>query len=236
LVHGLPLLGALLAFALIVKPLSARPKDVRKQVIAPLLFGLFAALLALMAVAASTVAHVGDAALLGTTFEEGNWLAVVFSGVLAAMGAVTYWAPKWWGRSLSNAATLPLALLAFLGAELAALPLMVAGFADQPGAVFAAVGSGADAIVNFDYGGPSSLWNTLSTAGLALTTLSVLGFIVLATRSFLAGPQVVSDPWNGQTLEWAAASPAPPDNFAVVHIVASAEPALDLRVSERGAR
>lgn len=235
LVHGLPLLGALLAFALIVKPLSARPRNVRKQLMAPVAFGLLAALLALLAVAASAAAHIGDAALLGTTFEEGNWLAVGFAGVLAAMGAVTYWAPKWWGRSLSNA-TLPLALLAFLGAGLAALPLMVAGFADQPGAVFAAVGSDADAIVNFDYGGPASLWNTLSTIGLALATLSVLGFIVVAARSVATGQQVADDPWNGQTLEWVAESPAAADNFAVVHTVASAEPALDLRVSDRGAR
>ncbi len=36
---------------------------------------------------------------------------VVLAGVLAAMGAVTYWGPKWWGRTLPATPTLLLALL-----------------------------------------------------------------------------------------------------------------------------
>ncbi len=229
LVHGLPLLGAFVAVALVAKNLATRPK-----LQAPMVFGLFAAVLALSAVASSALLHVGDAALFGTTFEEGNWLMVVFAGVLAAMGAVVYWGPKWWGRSLPNKAVLPLALFAFVGAELAALPLMIAGFADQPGAVFPSVQPESNAIVNFDYGGKPSLWNTLSTVGLALITLVVLGFIALAVRSFrgdaTAAVNAPADPWNGQTLEWAAESPAPPDNFPAAHIVMSAEPLLDLRI------
>lgn len=240
LVHGLPLLGAFVAFALVAKNLATRPK-----IQAPLFFGLFATLLALSAAASSALFHIGDAALAGTTFEEGNWLTVVFAGLLAAMGAVVYWGPKWWGRSMPNKAVLPLALLAFLGAELATLPLMVAGFADQPGAVFPAIGEGSDAIVNFDYGGNPSLWNTLSTVGLAFVTLAVLAFVALAVRSFgrsLHGEAnadnepCASDPWGGQTLEWAATSPAPADNFAAAHIVSSAEPLLDLRVAEKSSR
>ena len=228
LVHGLPLLGAFVAVALIAKNLATRPK-----LQAPLFFGLFAALLALSAAAASALLHVGDAGLLGTTFEEGNWLMVVFAGALAAMGATVYWGPKWWGREMPNKAVLPLALLAFVGAELAALPLLVAGFADQPGAVLAAVQPGADAIVNFDYEGNPSLWNTISTVGLALVATVALAFVALAVRSFRRGPAAGMDPWNGQTLEWTAASPAPSDNFPAAHIVASAEPLLDMRVAER---
>jgi cytochrome c oxidase subunit I+III len=165
----------------------------------------------------------------------------VFAGVLAAMGAVVYWGPKWWGHSLPTKAVLPLALLAFVGAELAALPLMVAGFADQPGAVFPSVQPGSNAIVNFEYGGNPGLWNTLSTVGLGLMTLVVVGFVALAVRSFRGGANATvdlttNDPWNGQTLEWAAASPAPTDNFPVAHIVSSAEPLLDLRVADRSNR
>lgn len=86
LVHGLPLLGAFIAVALCAKGLAAKPK-----VTAPLVFGLFAGLLLLGAVAANALAHIEDAALIGTTFEEGNWLAVVFAGVLAGMGGVAHW-------------------------------------------------------------------------------------------------------------------------------------------------
>ena len=231
LVHGLPLLGAFVAIALIAKSLATRPK-----LQAPLLFGFFAAVLALSAVAASALTHVGDAALVGTTFEEGSWLMVVFAGALAAMGAVAYWGPKWWGREMPNKALLPLALLAFVGAELASLPLLVAGFADQPGAVLAAVQPGSDAVVNFDYAGSPSLWNTVSSVGLVLVVLVVLAFTALAVRSFQKGAVASSDPWEGQTLEWAAASPAPTDNFSAAPIVSSPEPILDLRVADRSSR
>lgn len=231
LVHGLPLLGAFVAVALIAKSLATRPK-----LQAPLLFGLFGALLALSAAAASTLLHVGDAALFGTTFEEGNWLMVVFAGAMAAMGATVYWGPKWWGRELPNKTVLPLALLTFIGAELAALPLLVAGFADQPGAVLAAVQPGADAVVNFEYAGSPSLWNTVSTVGLVLVAIAALAFVALAVRSFRSGPAAGMDPWNGLTLEWAAPSPAPTDNFPSTHIVASAEPLLDLRIAEKSDR
>ena len=232
LVHGLPLLGCFVAVALIAKGIAAKPK-----VIAPLVFALFASLTLLGAVAANAVNHVGDAALVGTTFEEGTWLAVVFAGVLTAMGAVAYWGPKWWGRSMPLKATLPLALLAFAGAQLASLPLLIAGFADQPGSVFATVEDTApgvtDLVVNFDYSGPMELWNILSTAGHALMLLAVLAFVALALRSFLKGEAAGDDPFDGQTLEWATTSPAPYDNFAEVHIVQSAEPLLDLKPANR---
>lgn len=231
LVHGLPLLGAFAALALVGKNLATKPK-----LQAPLFFALFAALLALSAAAASALLHVGDAALAGTTFEEGNWLTVVFAGVIATMGAVAYWGPKWWGRELPNKAVLPLALLAFAGAELAALPLMVAGFADQPGAVFPAISATSDAVVNFEYGGNPELWNTVSTVGLGLAVLAVLAFIALAVRSFRGAATAASDPWGGQTLEWMAASPASFDNFPEAHIIASAEPVLDLQIADRNTR
>ncbi len=228
LVHGVPLLGAFIAVALAAKGLAAKPK-----VAAPLVFALFAGLLALGGVAASALTHIGDAALIGTTYEEGTWLALVFSGVLFAMGAVAYWGPKWWGRSLPTKSALPLALLAFAGAQLASLPLLIAGFADQPGAVFPAVEGGADTVVNFEYSGPMEIWNLLSAVGHGLALLAVLAFIALAMRAFTQGEHVGDDPYDGQTLEWATTSPAPTDNFTVVHIVQSAEPLLDLKPSNR---
>ena len=157
------------------------------------------------------------------------------------MGAVAYWGPKWWGRTMPLKATLPLALLAFAGAQLASLPLLIAGFANQPGAVFATVEAGVDPttnvpkdlVVNFDYSGPMELWNLLSTAGHGLMLLAVLAFVALALRSFLKGDAAGDDPFDGQTLEWATTSPAPYDNFAEVHIVQSAEPLLDLKPANR---
>ena len=228
MVHGLPLLGAFMALSLTVKGLRAKP-----SITAPFVFGLFAAVLALGGIAANALAHVGDAGLAGTTFEEGNWLAIVFSGVLAAMGGVAYWGPKWWGRSLPTAPALLLALVTFAGAALASLSMMIAGFADQPGGVFPSVERGADAVVNFDYSGPMALWNLLNTAGHGLVLLAVVSFLALSLRLFVTGSPAGDDPWDGQTLEWATTSPAPTDNFATVHIVRSAEPLLDLKPTNR---
>ncbi len=230
LVHLLPLLGAFIALALAAKGLASKPK-----VSAQLVFALFAALVLVGAFAVNALVHVGDAGLIGTVAEEGNWLAVVFAAVLATMGAVAYWAPKWWGRSLPLKATLPLALLAFAGAELASLSLVVAGFADQPGSAFPLIEEAArNSQVGFDYSGPMGLWNTLNAVGIGLVVVAVLAFVLLALKSFTgSGDAVGDDPWDGHTLEWATTSPAPFANFADVHIVQSAEPLLDLKPSNR---
>lgn len=224
LVHVLPLLGAFLALALVAGALRNKP-----TIGAPLVFGVLAALLALLGAAGGALNQIGDAGLVGTTFEEGAWLALMYGVVLAGMGAVAHWGPKWWGRSMALKATLPLALVGFAGAALASLSMMVAGFADQPGGVFPVVAAGKDSVVKFDYSGPQNLWNAVSLAGHVLVLLAVLAFVALALRAFLRGDRTGDDPWDGQTLEWATTSPAPEDNFVDLHVVQSAEPLLDLK-------
>ncbi len=228
LVHGLPVLGAFTVVALSLTSMKSRPR-----LSAHLVCGVFAGLLLLAGVVASLVAHIGAAQLPTTVFEEGNMLTLVYAGVLLALGGVCYWGPKWWGRTLPAASTIPLALMAFVGGVLAAGPLFIAGFADQPGGVFPSVEAGADAPVNFSYGGPSTLWNLLSTIGHGLVLLAVVTFVAVAIKGFSTGQVAGDDPWDGQTLEWATTSPAPADNFADVHIVRSAEPLLDLKPSNR---
>ena len=228
LVHVLPLLGTFLAVALAAQSLRNKP-----AANASLVFGLLAGLLVLLGAAGSALNHIADAGLVGSTFEEGTWLVLVYGVVLAGMGAVAHWGPKLWGRALPMKAVAPLALLGFLGALLAAVPMMIAGFADQPGGVFPAVEQGQPGVVLFDYSGPSELWNTLSAIGHVLVLLSVLAFLALALRSFAKGERVGDDPWDGQTLEWATTSPAPANNFADIHVVQSAEPLLDLKPTNR---
>lgn len=227
LIQILPLLGTFLAVALVAGGLRTKPK-----VSAALVFALLGALEVLAGAAAGVLNHIGDAGLVGTTFEEGTWLLLVGGVLLGTMGAVAHWGPKWWGRTIADKAALPLALLAFIGVELAAVPMLIAGFADQPSAIFPAVESGPS-VVEFAYSGPAELWNTLSAAGLALVLVSVLAFVLLAVRGFTKGEAAGDDPWDGLTLEWATTSPAPADNFAALHAVRSAEPLLDLKPSTR---
>jgi heme/copper-type cytochrome/quinol oxidase subunit 1 len=210
----LPVLGGFIVIALGALALRGG----RPRLIAPLVFGLLGALMVFVGIVANVVYHVGDAQLGGTVFEEGVWLYIVYGAILSALGAITYWGPKLWGRLIPDKQTLPLAALGFIATVLASLPYLIAGFAKQP----------ANAS-EFDYDGPQNLWNGLAAAGHFLMFVTVLAFVGLAARSFIKGTAAGDDPWDGQTLEWATSSPAPYANFADVHIVASPEPLLDLK-------
>ncbi|MFZ9628363.1 MAG: cbb3-type cytochrome c oxidase subunit I [Ilumatobacteraceae bacterium] len=225
LVHLLPLLGVFAAVALAAGALRHKP-----SVSAPLVGSVLGGLLVLLAALASAVNHLGGAELVGTTFEEGAMLAVVYGGVVASMGAVAYWGPKWWGRLMPRTVSALLVLLAGVGGVLASLPMLVAGFLDQPGAVFPTVEVGSDAVVYFpDASGPLSLLNGVSLIGHLAVLVAAVVFAVVAVQAFRTGAVAGDDPWDGQTLEWATPSPAPADNFADVHVVHSAEPLLDLK-------
>jgi len=212
----LPILGATVVLALGLLALATS----RPRITAPLLFGFFGAGLVMVGMLANAVFLVGDAHLAGTVFEEGTWIYVCYGSVLAGLGGIAYWGPKLWGRRIGDAKAIPLALLGALGTVLASLPYLVAGFAKQPAA------SGV-----FDYSGPQNVWNVLVTVGHGLMVVTVVGFIGLALAAFSGGDgdHAGDDPWDGQTLEWATASPAPDRNFAEVHTVASPEPLLDLK-------
>ena len=210
----LPVLGGFIVIAL--GALAMRGG--RPRLIAPLVFGLLGALMVFVGIVASAIYYIGDAQLAGTVFEEGAWLYIVYGAVLSALGAITYWGPKLWGRLIPDKQVLPLAALGFIATVLASLPYLIAGFAKQP----------ANAS-EFDYSGPQNLWNGLAAAGHVLMFVTVLAFVGLAARSFTKGAHAGDDPWDAHTLEWATSSPAPYANFADVHIVASAEPLLDLK-------
>jgi hypothetical protein len=219
LINGLPLLGAAVVFAVVLRGAAGRPRP-----ISPLVFSFFGAGMVFVGIAGNAVYRVGDAQLAGTVFEEGAWIYVCYGLVLGALGGVVYWGPKLWGRIIPDKKVLPLALLGLLATILASFPYYIAGFAKQP----------ANA-VEFDYSGPQNLWNILVTAGHALMFLTVLAFVLLAVRSFRSGEHAGDDPWDGQTLEWATSSPAPASNFAEFHTVNSPEPLLDLKpVSTEG--
>jgi heme/copper-type cytochrome/quinol oxidase subunit 1 len=209
-----PVLGGFIVIA--VGALALRSG--RPRITAPLVFGLLGALMVFVGIIAGALYYVGDAQLAGTVFEEGAWLYVVYGAVLSALGAVTYWGPKLWGRLIPDKQVLPLAALGFIATVLASLPYLIAGFAKQP----------ANAS-EFDYSGPQNLWNGVAAAGHVLMLVTVLAFVGLALRSFTKGAQAGDDPWDGHTLEWATSSPAPFANFADVHSVSSAEPLLDLK-------
>ena len=213
--NGLPLLGALIVLAGSAFALAQG----KPRILAPLVPAFLGLGMVLAGMAGHLVGQFGPAGLAGTVFEEGEFNYVVYGTLLIGIGAVAYWGPKLWGRSLPQSAVFGLGTLGFLGTVLASLPLYVAGFADQPAGV----------VDGFTYGGPQELWNALAAIGHALIALTVILFILTALRAFRSGEAAGDDPWDAQTLEWSVSSPAPADNFASVPVVASAEPLLDLK-------
>ena len=213
--NALPLLGVLVVIGVSLLGLAqSKPRIVAP--IAPALLGLG---MVLTGMVGHLVSLFGPAGLAGTVFEEGEFIYVGYGAVLIGMGAVSYWGPKLWGRQLPSSAVLGLGGLGFLGTVLAALPLYIAGFANQP----------ANVVDGFNYSGPSELWNAASAAGHALMAVTVLLFVLTAMRAFTAGEAAGDDPWDAQTLEWSVSSPAPTDNFVSMPVVSSAEPLLDIK-------
>ena len=213
--NALPLLGVLVVLAVSLLGI-AKSKPRLVPAMAPALLGLG---MVLTGMVGHLVGLFGPAQLAGTVFEEGEFIYVGYGALLIGLAAVSYWGPKLWGRVLPSSAVLGISGLAFLGTVLAALPMYIAGFANQP----------ANVANNFSYSGPQELWNTASAAGHALVAVSVLLFVLTALRAFTAGEVAGDDPWDAQSLEWSVSSPAPSSNFVSTPSVASAEPLLDIK-------
>ena len=213
--NALPLLGVLVVLGVSLLGIAnSKPRLV--PAMAPALLGLG---MVLTGMVGHLVGLFGPAQLAGTVFEEGEFIYVGYGALLIGLAAVSYWGPKLWGRMLPSSAVLGISGLAFLGTVLAALPMYIAGFANQP----------ANVANNFSYSGPQELWNTASAAGHALVAVSVLLFVLTALRAFTAGEVAGDDPWDAQSLEWSVSSPAPSSNFVSTPSVASAEPLLDIK-------
>ena len=149
------------------------------------------------------------------------------AALVGAVAALYFWAPKLWGRHLSE----KLGKLQFLalvgGLLLSVLPMFVLGIQDM--------GAHTSSYVTDSDWGPANL---VASIGGAIVILGVLLLIlnllvsVVASRGEAAG----SDPWGGHTLEWTTTSPPPADNFRVLPEVRSETPLLDLAPPENHAR
>jgi heme/copper-type cytochrome/quinol oxidase subunit 1 len=200
----LPLLG--LTNVLLMVLLQAKPvKGARPNVTPALAFGFLGLGMVMVGMIGTALFAIEDLGLQGTVFAEGALIYVVYGTVLAALGGMAYWAPKLWGVNLPATKVLPFAGLGVLATVLASLPSYVAGF-DEPRDIYA----------------------ILVLVGHVLMALTALGFIGLLVTSVMSSEgDAEADPYDGQTLEWATASPAPANNFVDPPTVMSAEPLVD---------
>jgi cytochrome c oxidase subunit I+III len=182
----------------------------------PLLFVLaFFFILVLGGMTGIMVASVPlDTQLHDTYFVVAHLHYVLIGGaVFPLFGAWFYWFPKITGRMMSERLGKWQFWIAFAGFNLAFFPMHQLGMQGMPRRVYTYAESMGWGKLNF-----------IATVGGALFALSVLLFIINVVASYRRRALAGDDPWNGGTLEWATASPAPAYNFERMPVVRSREP------------
>lgn len=146
------------------------------------------------------------------------------AATLGAVAALCYWAPKLWGRHLSEPIGRLQALALVGGLLLTFLPMFVLGIQDMP--VHTATYSAGTGW------GPANLISSLGTAVLVLGVLLLVANLLVSVAAG-RGRAATPNPWGGHTLEWFTTSPPPPDNFRALPEVRSEAPLLDLPVADQ---
>lgn len=146
-------------------------------------------------------------------------IVVIGPPTLLAVGALYHWAPKIWGRPLSNGLGSLVFLALFVGLAATGLAYYFLGYNGAPIAQTADVTSYQKGLY------------LLAEAGGVLLALGVVVLLVdLALSVGRRGTRAAGDdPYRGLTLEWATTSPPPPWGFDAVPEVRSEAPLHYLR-------
>ena len=188
----------------------------RPRVRSPLLFAVAALLMLLAGVVEGAIRSVHSLALVDTTAEASISHYALGAVAIAAIGALHYWWPQVLTRPLKEGLGVVTALLLLVGVFALSLPDLISGLLDERRGSLGAVRDGVEAL------------NAVSFVGGMLVALAVLIFIANLAASLASTPdETVADPWDGQTLEWAA------DPVALT--VDSATPLLDSKEAAEGA-
>jgi cytochrome c oxidase subunit I+III len=149
-----------------------------------------------------------------TYFIVAHFHYVLIGGaVFPLLGGVFYWFPKVTGRLLSERLGRVSFWLLFIGFNVTFFPMHQLGFDGMPRRVYTYV--------------PEMGWGTLNliaTAGALVLATGVTLLVINVVRTLMSHDFVGPNPWNADTLEWAAASPPEPYNFKYLPVVKSRHP------------
>ncbi|MDQ4142190.1 MAG: cytochrome c oxidase subunit I [Actinomycetota bacterium] len=141
---------------------------------------------------------------------------LVGGAVFPIFAGLYHWLPKMTGRMLDERLGKWSFWLIFIGFNLNMFPLHLTGLWGQPRRIYT-----YHAGLGWDFP------NLLSTIGAFTMALGVLLTLWNWARSLRRGEPAGPNPWDGETLEWATASPPRSYNFETIPTVKSREPLWD---------
>jgi cytochrome c oxidase subunit I len=155
-----------------------------------------------------------DTQVHDTYFVVAHFHYVLIGGaVFPLLAGIYYWFPKFYGRMLDERLGRWNFWIAMVGFNLAFFPMHILGLMGMPRRVYTYP-------AEMGWGG----LNLLSTIGAFIFFASFLLLVFNIIRSLRGGERAGDDPWQGDTLEWATASPPLPQNFSRIPVVTDRAP------------
>ena len=154
-----------------------------------------------------------------TFFVVAHFHYVLIGGALFPLfGAFHYWFPKFTGRMIGERLGKVCFWVLFIGFNVTFFPMHILGLKGMTRRIYT-----YPAEMGWDQS------NLIATAGACMIAIGGMLFIANVLRSRKQGQVAGEDPWDASTLEWAAASPPAPYNFAHLPAVHSRQPLWEPR-------
>jgi cytochrome o ubiquinol oxidase subunit I len=162
-----------------------------------------------------------DFQLHESLFLVAHFHNVIIGGVVFAIFAgITYWFPKAFGFRLHEGWGKAVFWLSLIGFYVVFMPLYVAGLLGM-----------TRRLQHYDVA-MWRPWMLIAAVGIVIMAASALCQVmqlVVSIRRRQRLRDVLGDPWDGRSLEWATTSPPPPFNFAVLPQVQGGEPYWEIK-------